>query len=439
MTNQEKYKMLASGIGGRASSMAVVPGRGDMEFSPELFRGRLNEAEDLTLLGLEINDGIDCADMALNVIVEYSDTVYELDVAIIDADPELDGFYSANYIDDTEMDALARRRKWVFTSMFFNSDTIVSFHVQIKVLMALVPDAAVIVDYAANVLLSGRWGFMVSRSQVPPSPRSLYSVHRVYNEDIDGNRTYWIHTHGLSRCNSVELEVINSGVLNDMILMSADKFALETVPERKKFAIAYDDSGINLAWIRWEEAIKLYPEDVLGGELDRRGSDDDYYDPHCEPSGVLFAVTDEGGFVSTDIYSEAFDHDLLYFVSETETERMSAAARERYPFFKTVFDMKGEKDYISAPETGDNGATWSFMVKLGLPVGRDDDGREHLWFEVLSLANEAIEGRMMNQPHLIGGINEGDVMVYTTDYLTDWIIHSPDAVYTPDTIYQLIY
>jgi hypothetical protein len=56
---------------------------------------------------------------------------------------------------------------------------------------------------------------------------------------------------------------------------------------------------------------------------------------------------------------------------------------------------------------------------------------------VLSIENNRIKGKLLNQPYWISALNEGDINIYPLDVLTDWIIYSPDNTYTPDTIYML--
>lgn len=57
-------------------------------------------------------------------------------------------------------------------------------------------------------ILSGRWVKLVSESAIPPSPKYLYSIHAINNAKQDND--IWLHTHGLNRCGSVELEIIGA-------------------------------------------------------------------------------------------------------------------------------------------------------------------------------------------------------------------------------------
>ncbi len=64
--------------------------------------------------------------------------------------------------------------------------------------------------------------------------------------------------------------------------------------------------------------------------------------------------------------------------------------------------------------------------------------KEHLWYDVLSIENNQIKGKLLNQPYWISNLHEGDLGIYPLEVLTDWIIYSPDNTYTPDSAYLLI-
>ena len=89
----------------------------------------------------------------------------------------------------------------------------------------------------------------------------------------------------------------------------------------------------------------------------------------------------------------------------------------------------------------DRKTKWTFLVKLGLSVddAQANSEKEHLWFDVLSIDGGTIEGKLLNQPYWISGLNEGDIKSYPLEVLTDWLIYSPDNTYTSDSIYQLEY
>ncbi len=230
--------------------------------------------------------------------------------------------------------------------------------------------------------------------------------------------------------------------MNTLINMTVKKFLTNPSKEKERFTIGYDGMGINLCWLRWEEALKDLPENILGGLGDR----DEANNVHAEPSGILFAVED-GNMISPEIYASTLAENPIYYITNEETERMSALAKERFASFENVFRRERKepekksflKKMFGAKEEEAPG--WSFLVKLGgLTVDDPETGseKEHLWFDVLSVEQGgSITGKLLNQPYWISGLNEGDVNTYPLDVLTDWLIYSPDSTYTTDSVYML--
>jgi uncharacterized protein YegJ (DUF2314 family) len=330
--------------------------------------------------------------------------------------------------------------------MYFELDPLNSFHLQLKILDSIVPDASVVIDFMSYRLLSAKWLSIATKLSVPPSPDYLYTLHCVYDEDEKtGDRKYWFHTHGLLRCGSVELEILNfsqgAEQMSTLINMTVKKFLSDPAKEKERFTIGYDGMGICLCWLRWEEVLTDLPKDILGGAANRDEGDN----VHAEPSGILFAVED-GNMVSPEIYVSTLAENPIYYITSEETERMSTLAKERFSTFEKTFAKEHKKpekksflkSMLSFKEEEEQ-PEWSFLVKLGLTVdnAEADNEKEHLWYDVLSIQNKQIEGKLLNQPYWISGLNEGDVATYPLDVLTDWIIYSPESTYTPDSIYQL--
>lgn len=100
-----------------------------------------------------------------------------------------------------------------------------------------------------------------------------------------------VHTHGLHRCGSVELEMVDitqyPEEMNTMLNMAAKRLLNGSIAEQERFMIGYDGMGIDLCWLRWEKALKDFADDVIGGFNDRK----DDNDIHAEPVGVLYAST----------------------------------------------------------------------------------------------------------------------------------------------------
>lgn len=247
----------------------------------------------------------------------------------------------------------------------------------------------------------------------------------------------------------MELELVNiktgAQQMHNLINTAANLFIMDHHKENESFQIGYDGLGINLCWLRWEEALSEFPKDILGGITDRT-EEDGSYNVHSEPSGILFAV-EEKELTSPEIYANTLADNPIFFIRNDETSRMSALAKERFHMYKEIYEQyapkkEEKKSFLSKifgkKETEDT--QWKFLVKLGLLTDdhKDASEREHLWFEVQSIENDTITGQLLNQPYWIAGLNEGDINSYSVqEVLTDWIIYGPEGEYTPDSIYLL--
>ena len=447
MDNNEKYDLLAQGETGLASVMGIFPSSKNFGFEAANIEKALAANEDFKLISFDKAEvDIEFSIMSFNAEIEYKETVFNVELYVCDAkNINLNDYGFANSIDEQSLKTATEQEYYLETSMYFELEPLASFHLQLKIMDAIVPDSSLVIDFMSYRLLSAQWLKMTAKSAIPPSPDYLYTLHCVYDEQgNDGNRRYWFHTHGLHRCASVELEMLNfsngAEQMNTLINMSVKKFLSSPAKERERFTIGYDGMGINLCWLRWEEALKDLPENILGGFSDRDEADN----VHSEPSGILFAVED-GNMVSPEIYAKTLAENPIYYITNEETERMSALAKERFPSFERVFrreHKEPEKKSFLKKMIGfkeEEAPGWTFLVKLGLKVDDPDSGseKEHLWFDVMSVNKGQITGKLLNQPYWISGLNEGDINTYPLEVLTDWLIYSPDNTFTSDSIYIL--
>ncbi|MDR1809399.1 MAG: DUF4026 domain-containing protein [Prevotella sp.] len=445
MKNSEKYDRLAERESDIVSSMAIIPARQGFTFSEARIKESLSKGQIFNMLSFDRQEG---EENAFTAQIEYQGTEYTFFFYIESTSKlELAEYNYGNMIAKADMDKALKQPCALVVSVYFEDDPLLSFHFQLKVLNAVVPDAALVLDFASYKLLSSKWLKMTAKSDVPPSPEYLYAIHAVYNDDDENSETkqYWLHTHGLLRCGLVELEALNitdgAQQLYDLMTVVVKKFLDEPAKEREKFQIGYDGLGINLSWLRWEDAIADLPDNALGGKNDREGEDN----AHTEPSGVLFAVEEDNSLASPQIYISSLADNPIYYISNEETLRMSRLAKERFPFFRDVYEkrsLSGKKSLVKKLLRKKENASWEFMVKLGLTVdaAAAETEREHLWFEVVELDGDVIEAKLLNRPYWISALNEGDTGRYPLELLTDWIIYSPEGrSYTTDSIYQLGY
>ena len=443
MDNNETYELFAEGETGLASSMGIYPRDKKFKFNSAQIEKSLSRYKGFKLISFnKVEVDSEFSIMSFNAEIEYLETIFNVDLYISDTkNINLEDYEFGNSIDEESLQVALEQEHFLETSIYFDLDPLSSFHLQLKIMNAIVPDASLAIDFMSYRLLSAKWLSMTAKSAIPPSPDYLYTLHCMYKEMENGEYKYWFHTHGLHRCASVELEMLNFSQgpeqMNTLINMTVKKFLSHPEKEKERFTIGYDGMGINLCWLRWEEALKDFPEDILGGASNRDEADN----VHAEASGVLFAV-EEGNMISPEIYASTLAENPIYYITNEETQRMSALAKERFHSFEEIFRKEyKEPIFDSEEEMEEEEPEWTFIVKLGLTADHPNSGseKEHLWFEVLSIENGKIEGKLLNQPYWISDLNEGDIKTYPLDVLTDWLIYSPDNyTYTSDSIYQLV-
>lgn len=448
MDNNEKYELLSEGETGLASVMGVFPSDKNFVFDGKQIEKSLSGNKDFELMSFNKAEvDTEFSIMSFNAEIEYQEANFNVEIYVCPTrNINLKDYGFANQIDEVSLKKAFEQEYYLEISMYFELEPLSSFHLQLKIMNAIVTEASVVVDFMSYRLLSPRWLSMTAQSQIPPSPDYLYTIHGVYDDnEEDGARRYWFHTHGLHRCTSVELEIINiregAEQMNTLLNMTVKKFLSSPAKEREIFEIGYDGMGINLCWLRWEEALQDLPKNILGGFADR----DEVDNVHAEPSGILFAV-EEGNMISPEIYAKTLADNPIYYITNAETERMSALAKERFPFFEKIFrkeykepEKKSFLKGLFSPKKEEGEESWTFLVKLGLTVDDPNSGseKEHLWFEVSAIDNGKITGKLLNQPYWISGLKEGNVNTYPLEVLTDWLIYSPDDTYNTDSVYAL--
>jgi uncharacterized protein YegJ (DUF2314 family) len=297
-----------------------------------------------------------------------------------------------------------------------------SFHRILRILHALAPEAVGLLDRAACRAHSAEWVRSVAESVAPPPPTSLFCLHGVNDGD-----QLWIHSHGLLRCGSIELEMLDvpSDDASDMgmLINIAAKLFLEegTCPPGEIFHVGQD---LELLWHPWQAVIPTDNDAALGGVDDR----DDW---HANPSGVLFAPKKKRmglfgkTYQSATIYREILAGNPLLYHSTMETRRMSMLAKEHFAHLRA----------LESRFRGQEG--WSFSIKLGYAVDDDPEQSEHMWFEIHGIDRAGIDATLLNQPYDIARMNQGDRGVHPPDTISDWAIHCPYGTFSPDNVGEL--
>lgn len=404
------------------SQMLAVPAQfSDIE-EPQALLDRLREAEDFEVKFEEMEK-----ETIRLVIVLKEETflveMYPMDFTL----PEL--YRCQHLFPDVDVEAIQRAQYGLAIEMDFGIDALASYHLQLKLIHTMLPDVLAVIDDSSEKILSGRWVALAAQSKVPPAPRYLYTAQAVSGDE---DTCVWLHTHGLKRCGRPELEVLNSTRDNyqehyNVLETLANRILEdEAAPEPgSPYFLAYvaEDTPLVVTLVDWQEAVELYPPDMLGGKNDRQ-------EAHNEDTCAIYVYpsqksVEEGQYSSLSIYDELLKGNPIFMISNRETARMRALALERISYF---FDAAGDKKN-------------KLLVKIGLLVDEEysnqENDREHIWFEVLKVKKGRIKARLTQEPYYIKGIHEGHVGMYGPEDVTDWIIYMPECRISPDDVYQL--
>ncbi len=318
---------------------------------------------------------------------------------------------------EDEINALKSVKKALTFYMKFGKDPQKSYHLQLKLAVAMLPDLMGLVDESAEKLLCPRWVKMAASSYVLPAYDCLYSVQAI-NED---KGEVWLHTHGLARCGITELEILNSDTENYnnhyyVISTYAGRLLDKSVAPDEEALIGRFSNGdaVAVKGLVWTEALAKYPRIAFGGAKDRQ-------DSHNGLTSVIFICEDNGLLSPVDEYNDLLNDNPLFFISTEETARMSMLARERFEY------MKG------AARQG----LGTVLIKVALPTEHGDTP-EHIWFELKELTENGFRAVLKQEPYDVPTMHEGDEGEYTIDDVTDWMLLSEKlGRITPETAYLI--
>lgn len=361
-----------------------------------------------------------------SVVVSYKDVEYDIQLSIEDYTlPEL--FCINHQLTEADMQVLKNAKKGVSTKLTFGENNMDSFHLQIKVLAAIVPDMAGVIDISGERILSGKWAALAASSSVPPAPLYLYGIQAVNN-----NKEFWLHTHGLHRCGCIELEILkanndNYGDLGNLVSTLADIIVSngEFINEGEPFYAGSLQDGFEIVatWLSIENALPNYPGLKIGGKKDHE-------DSHAENAGAIFLYMNETDynnhvFTPASTLAKELSDNPLFMKTSKETERMKALAVERLSYLKNLLDSPMEK---------------AILVKIGLEVDeefKNGDMKEHIWFELKSMTDTTLTGELTQEPYYVKALHTGSIQTYPYEDLTDWVVYTKKGVITPDSVYLL--
>ena len=418
---KKKRKLKNGVIDKTVSYMMAVPKKQESIENPNEIIQRLKNSELFKVEKAELNENIELRIM-------YEDEVY--DVELIPEEYSIGGMYTVNHhLTEENYKIITESSVGLTVAMTFGNSILESYHLQLKILAEAVPEMAGVIDFCAEKILSGVWTKLAIEAEVPPCPDYIYSVQAISGE----NDEVWLHTHGLNRCGSIEVEILNSDKDNYKnhfyILQTLAKRVISDnkfINEEEPFWIGRMNNGEDLVatWIDYNEALKKYDKNILGGLKDRE-------DGHNENTGIVYLYLSEEDFekkkyTHVSAVNDYISDNLLMMYTNEETLRMSLLAIDRLDYF--VEGIK--KDDIEG------------LMKIGLEVddeykNEDDTFREHIWFHIKEVNGLRARGILTQEPYYIKDLKAETEMEVDLRHLTDWILYTPKGQITPDNAYLL--
>ncbi|SES94852.1 DUF4026 domain-containing protein [Prevotella sp. kh1p2] len=361
--------------------------------------------------------------------IRHEDEEYPLIFYFVPVQIAYNGWKVRQEFTEQEMKQATDARMGLAVDMPFGSDYMTSYHLQLKIMDAVMPDAVAVFDESGEQLLLGRWVRLAAESAVPPPSDMMYVLQAV-SDDKD---EVWMHTHGLARCHVPELEILGANVDNYKpmgdLLNATARYILGNNDAAKPYegicvGAIDDETPLVVTLVPWEEAIKRFPEHLNGGKYDRK------YDHHSYSAAIYCYPSKEAekqhDYRHISRLSKKLSTNGLYFYTKRETDYMHQRAQERLGIMLDI-----------ARKTPENA-----IVKLGFltddAAKEGTEEREHIWFEIVAITSATtFMAKCTNTPVWVSSLKNGDIGTYSTDIITDWRVYVGDQTLSPDDAYML--
>ncbi|MBO4514701.1 MAG: DUF4026 domain-containing protein [Lachnospiraceae bacterium] len=408
------------------SYMIIIPRDPAIIYDPKAFFVNMKQKENIVVEKAGFNEK-----RGVEIDLKIDDRPYRIWVSPTDI--EIPRFVRLGHqFTEEELKQIDAVKKGLSVNMIYEGDCRQCYYDQLRLIDAMIPDKLAVLDCPSEKLLSGRWVELTARSSVMPAPKYLFTVQAISTETEE----IWLHTHGLKRCGFYELEILYSTNerSNDHYHI-IETFAYRMIEAKEPIKpgdavfVAQLDKDLYLVVtaVPWKEAIKYYPQATLGLEEDRGD------EVHSEDTYVIMAYRspqdeEDRHYTPVQVYDEPLKKNPMFYISTSETKRMSQLARERMDYMVKGFE---NKDNV-------------VLAKIGVATDKNywdesNEGskREHIWFEVKEIQGDQITAVLTQEPYYVSGMKEGDVGHYTFDDVTDWLVFTKERRISPDDAYLL--
>lgn len=402
------------------SYMLAIPKKEEDIYDVAGIINRLTDTPGMELLSHKYEEG-------LKFVLKIDDNQYEAEV--YPTEIEVPPMYRIQHLfPDVDMEEVENAKVGLSVVIEFGEDALASYHAQLKVIHAVLPDVLAVMDVSSEKILSGKWVQLAAVSKIPPAPRYIYTVQAVSGEED----CVWLHSHGLNRCGLPEMEVLNSkkqtyqnhyNIIETMANRLLEKKNSLKMGEPFFVARVAEQVPLVATLIDWKEAVSFYPDDMLGGKNDRK-------EDHNENTCGLFVYpsyedAEKRQCAPVSVFDDLLKENPIYLISTEETERMKKLAAERLPYMLKAAQNKENK----------------ILVKIGLDIDEEfreaQNDYEHIWFELMEAGEDHVKCKLTQEPYYVKNMHTGSEGIYSFDRITDWLIFTKERRYTADDVYLL--
>ena len=169
--------------------------------------------------GVEIKEKImPSEDLPGKLVISYEGTDFEVGFYIGDFYTEEMYQWQLQYFTEEEKEQILNVKKALNVYMKFAGNPKKCYHLQLKLVYAMIPEMVALCDESAERMLNKKWVELSVKSNVLPAPISLYTVQAVYDEN-----EVWLHTHGICRTGFSEFELLDvKAVMNVRALFNSN-------------------------------------------------------------------------------------------------------------------------------------------------------------------------------------------------------------------------
>ncbi|MBX3362920.1 MAG: DUF4026 domain-containing protein [Phycisphaeraceae bacterium] len=266
----------------------------------------------------------------------------------------------------------------------------------------------------------------------------LFIIHAV--EGKKPGTSDWVHTHGLDKVGGFDFDILapSREMLGAMgTATRALAFSViegEVRPDTARHTFAYPDGEVRF---------------IPVGEFMRDAAQEhralrDLSENHAENRSVICEPASEGKSVRAMLsklggsrprpalaFQRKESDGMVFAFSTKASELMAARAVATLPLLRGF--MEEFRDLINpGPDLQGLGV----LMKMGYKVddADSDTDREHMWFEVHGVGERTVDATLLNQPHGIAAMNQGDRGEHPIELLTEWSIMTPGGTITPQSL-----